>query len=326
LLARVGIEKFRRRVKEELAQMPPAEGGPYRRADFSLLEEAPTYPSAASLGGDGIAPAPGFEAWKTTNALPQKHAGYYMVYVTLPTGDLTAAQFRALADMARRFSGGRLRIANNQNIVLRWVHAEDLPAFHADLVRAGLAEDGALTLSDVMTCPGTDTCSQGITSSKGLGRALRERIRENGTLGDPLVSQIRIKISGCPNSCGHHQIADIGFYGNSVHKNGRLVPAYHMMVGGSGAGEGAIGKSVMKIAARYVPDAVMQLIEHYRSDRHEGEPFRDYVRRVGTGYLKELLDEYREMPDFERDPMAFVDWGATKLFDLEGLGEGECAV
>jgi sulfite reductase (ferredoxin) len=324
LLARIGIEEFRRLVKEELAQMPPAEGGPYRVADVSLLVEAAPHLSAASARGDGRAPAPGFEAWAATNALPQKDSGYYMVYVTLPIGDLAVAQFRVLADMARRFSGGRLRVANNQNIVLRWVHAEDLSALHADLVRAGLAENGALTLSDVMTCPGADTCSQGITASKGLGHALREKIRENGTLSDPLVRQIRIKISGCPNSCGHHQIADIGFYGNSVHKNGRLVPAYHMMVGGNGAGEGVIGKSVMKIAARYVPEAVMQLIEHYKSDRHEGEPFRDYVRRVGTGHLRELLDEYREMPEFERDPMAFVDWGATKFFDLEGMGEGEC--
>ena len=326
LVARVGIEEFRRLVKEELAQMPPAGDGAYRQPDFSLLEEAPTHRPATSLAGNGGAPAPGFEAWKATNALPQKHAGYYMVYVTLPIGDITVAQMRALAEMARRYGGGRLRTANNQNMVLRWVHADDLPALYSDLLEAGLAEDGALTLSDVMTCPGTDTCSLGITSSKGLGRALRDKIRENGTLSDPLVRQIRIKISGCPNSCGHHHIADIGFYGSSVHKNGRLVPAFHMMVGGSGSGEGAIAKSVMRIAARYVPDAVMRLIEHYQSDRREGEIFRDYVRRVGAGYLKELLDEYREMPEFERDPTAFVDWGAAKLFDLEGMGEGECAV
>jgi sulfite reductase beta subunit-like hemoprotein len=326
LIARIGIEEFRRLVKEELAQMPPAEGGPYRQADFSLLEEAPTHPSAASLGGDGRPPAPGFEAWKATNALPQKHSGFYMVYVTLPIGDLTVAQFRALAEVARRYSGGKLRTANNQNMVLRWVHAEDLPALHADLAEAGLAEDGALTLADVMTCPGADTCSLGITSSKGLGRALRDKIRENGALSDPLVRQMRIKVSGCPNSCGHHHIADIGFYGSAVHKNGRLVPAFSMLVGGDGTGEGAIAKHVMKVAARYVPDAVVRLIEHYKSDRREGEPFRDYVQRVGTGYLKELLDEYREMPEFERDPAAFVDWGATKLFDLEGMGEGECAV
>jgi sulfite reductase (ferredoxin) len=326
LIARVGIEEFRRLLREELAEMPPAEGGPYREADFSLLEEAPAHPSAASVGGNGASPAPGFDSWKATNAVAQRQAGYYMAYVTLPIGDLTVDQFRALAAVARRYSGGRIRTAVNQNMVLRWVRGDDLPAVHADLAAAGLGEGGAVALSDVMSCPGADTCSLGITSSKGLGRALRDRLAENGTLDDSLVRQIRIKISGCPNSCGHHHIADIGFHGASVHKDGRLVPSFQMLLGGNGSGEGAIAKPVMKIAARYVPDAVVHLIEQYKSDRREDEPFGDYVQRLGTGYFKELLDEYREMPEFERDPTAFVDWGASKLFDLEGMGEGECAV
>jgi ferredoxin-nitrite reductase/sulfite reductase (ferredoxin) len=316
-------------VREELATLPPADSGVYREPDWSFLEEAPSHPSAASLGQNGREPLPSFEAWKRTNAVPQAQQGFYMVYVLLPIGDLTAEQFHRLAEMARKYAGGKLRTAVNQNVVLRWVHEEDLPALHADLVEAGLAEDGALTISDVMTCPGADTCSLGVTSSKGLGRAIRDEIfARNGHLReDPLVQQIRIKISGCPNSCGHHHIADIGFYGNAVRSGERMVPAFSLLVAGKGDGPDArIAKHVMKIAAKRIPEAVVKLIEHYRATRNEGEPFSDWALRVGTGHIQEVLAEYKEMPKFEEDPMAFVDWGANKLFSLDDMGEGECSV
>jgi sulfite reductase beta subunit-like hemoprotein len=328
LVKKVGIEEFRRLVQAELAALPPATNGTYREPDWSFLEEA-THPSAASQGTNGHQPQPGFEAWKRTNALPQAQPGFSMVYVLAPIGDLTVAQFHALAEMSRTYAGGRLRTAVNQNMVLRWVHDEDLPALHADLVRAGLAEDGVLTLTDVMTCPGADTCSLGVTSSKGLGTAIRdELIAKNGHLkSDPLVEQIRIKISGCPNSCGHHHIADIGFYGNAVRSGERHVPAFSMLIAGKGDGPDArIATHVMKIAAKRIPEAVTYLIEHYKEHRNDGEPFGDWAMRVGTAYIKDVMAPYKDMPTFEEDPMAFVDWGAFKLFSLDDMGEGECAV
>ncbi|OGO49589.1 MAG: hypothetical protein A2148_11350, partial [Chloroflexi bacterium RBG_16_68_14] len=329
LLKRIGIEEFRRLVREELSTLPPADSGAYRDPDWSLLEEEQQHPSAASLGQNGQAPRPGFQAWERTNAVPQGQEGFYMAYVLLPIGDLTAEQFRALAAMSRKYAGGKLRTSANQNVVLRWVHEEDLPALHADLVEAGLAEDGVLTLTDVMTCPGADTCSLGVTSSKGLGQAIRDELfSKNGHLkDDPLVEQIRIKISGCPNSCGHHHIADIGFYGNAVHSGERMVPAFSLLIAGKGETEDArIAKHVMKIAAKRIPEAVVRLTEHYQEERQDGEPFGDWALRVGTGHIKEVLAEYAHMPAFEEDPMAFVDWGANKLFSLEDMGEGECAV
>jgi ferredoxin-nitrite reductase/sulfite reductase (ferredoxin) len=214
-------------------------------------------------------------------------------------------------------------------MVLRWVHGDDLPSLHAELIEAGLAEDGALTLSDVMTCPGADTCALGVTSSKGLGTAIRDQLfAKNGHLkDDPLVEQIRIKISGCPNSCGHHHVADIGFYGNAVRSGERMVPAFSMLIAGKADGADArIGKHVMKVAAKRVPQAVTTLIEHYQQDRSEGEPFADWAIRVGTDHVKEVLADYKDMPTYNEDPMAFVDWGANKLFSLEEMGEGECAV
>jgi len=329
LVKKLGIEEMRGLVQAELATLPPAENGNYREPDWSLLEDEASHPSAASLGQNGHTPQPGFDAWKRTNAIPQAQQGFAMAYVALPIGDLTVEQFHALADMARKYAGGKVRTAVNQNIVLRWVHDEDLPSLHAELVEAGLAEDGALTITDVMTCPGADTCALGVTSSKGLGRALRDDLfARNGHLkDDPLVEQIRIKISGCPNSCGHHHIADIGFYGNAVRSGERMVPAFSMLIAGKGDGPDArIAKHVMKISAKRVPEAVAALIEHYKGERNEGEPFGDWALRVGIPHVKELMAGFAAMPKFEEDPMAFVDWGANKLFSLDEMGEGECAV
>ena len=328
VVKKLGIEEFRRVVQEELAGMPPAEEGQYLEPDWSFLEEG-AHPSAASLGQNGHEPKPGFEAWKRTNAIPQAQTGFSMVYVLLPIGDLNVEQFHALADCSRKYAGGRIRTAVNQNMVLRWVHEDDLPLLHAELIEAGLAEDGALTMSDVMTCPGADTCSLGVTSSKGLGTAIRDQLfAQNGHLkDDPLVEQIRIKISGCPNSCGHHHVADIGFYGNAVRSGERMVPAFSMLIAGKAEGlDARIGKHVMKVAAKRIPEAVMTLIGHYQQDRSEGEPFADWALRVGNDHIREVLADYKAMPVYNEDPMAFVDWGANKLFSLEDMGEGECAV
>ncbi|MEX2159397.1 MAG: nitrite/sulfite reductase [Dehalococcoidia bacterium] len=328
VVKKFGIEEFRRLVQEELASMPPAENGHYRGPDMSF-EESPSHPSAASLGQNGHAPKPGFEAWKRTNAIPQAQSGYFMVYVLLPIGDMTPQQFHALADLSRTYAGGKARTAVNQNIVLRWVHGDDLPGVHAGLIEAGLAEDGVLTISDVMTCPGADTCALGVTSSKGLGRAIRdEMFAKNGHFkSDPLTEQIRIKISGCPNSCGHHHIADIGFYGNAVRSGERMVPSFSMLVAGRGDGpEARIGKHVMKLPAKKIPEAVGVLVANYQSNRNDGEPFGDWSLRVGNDYIKDVLAGYAEMPKYEEDPMSFVDWGASKIFSLDEMGEGECAV
>lgn len=330
LVKKIGIEEMRRLVQAELETLPPAENGNYRDPEWSLAEEeAPAHPSAHSLGQNGQAPRDNFDAWKRTNAIPQAQSGYCLVYILLPIGDLTSGQFHTVADLSRKYAGGKLRTAVNQNLVLRWVHEEDLASLHAELVEAGLAEAGVLTLTDVMTCPGADTCSLGVTSSKGLGTALRDRLLEvNGHFkSDPLVEQIRIKISGCPNSCGHHHIADIGFYGNAVRSGDRMVPAFSMLIAGKGDGPDArIAQHVMKISAKRVPDAVFALIERYQRARNEGEPFGDWAVRMGTGYIKELMVDFAGMPKYEDDPMAFVDWGAFKLFSLDDMGEGECAI
>jgi sulfite reductase (ferredoxin) len=324
LVARLGIEELRRLVRKEAESMPALGSGLYRSPDFAL-EETPGHPPV-SRGLDSHAPAKGFGDWTATNVIAQRQEGYDLVQVTLPAGDLTIEQMRALTGIARHYAGGRLRTTPGQNMVLRWVHEVDLPSLYADLVQAGLGEAGAGALSNIMACPGTDTCSQAIASSRGLAAVLREAILRGSLYADPLVRQIRVRISGCPNSCGQHHIADIGFQGCAVHNSGRLLPAFQLLVGGQGSGEGVIARPVMKVAARCVPEAFGQLVAHYVDGRRMGEPFAEYVRRVGVAHIRSVLAEFREMPAFNEDPMAYVDWGAYKLFSLEDRGEGECAM
>jgi len=327
LIAKLGIDEFRRLYEAELATLPPAADERYRAPDFTLLEEPPAYGSHASRSGGPAKPRDGFDVWRRTNALKQKVAPYHTVYVLLPIGDVTADQMHALAEIARTYAGGHIRTAAAQNFVLRWVHEDDLPAVHAALAGIGLAEDHAMTISDVMTCPGADTCSIGVTSSKGLGSELRSRIRAgNGRYRDPLVDEIRIRISGCPNSCGQHHVADIGFYGMAIRMGERQVPAFQLLLGGSPHGDGRLAKFTMKLPARHIPDAVEKLLDAYIDERQDGEKFAAWSGRVGTPHVQELLAEYRVVPQFNENPMAYVDWGQSKLFTLDDMGEGECAV
>ncbi len=159
LIAKLGIDEFRRLYEAELATLPPANAGQYREPDFTLLEEAPTGGSHASRNGGPAKQREGFEVWRRTNALKQAQPGYYTAHVLLPIGDVTATQMHALAEIARKYAGGHIRTAATQNFVLRWVHEEDLHAVHGELVDICLAEADALTISDVVTCPGADTCS-----------------------------------------------------------------------------------------------------------------------------------------------------------------------
>jgi sulfite reductase (ferredoxin) len=327
LVAKLGIDEFRRLYELELATLPVAFDERYHEPDFTLIEEIPASGSHASRNGGVAQPREGFDVWRRTNVVRQAQKPWNTLYVLLPIGDVTADQMHALADIARDYANGHIRTTATQNFVLRWVHEDDLPAVHGKLVDLGLAEAHAMTISDIITCPGADTCSIGVTSSKGLGTELRDRILSgNGKYRDPLVDQIRIKISGCPNSCGQHHVADIGFYGMAIRVGERQVPAFQLMLGGNAEGEGKLSKLTMKMPARYIPDAVEKLVGAYVEERADGEMFSPWAERVGTPHVQELLAEYKIVPQFNQDPMAFVDWGQTKFFTLDDMGEGECAV
>lgn len=323
LVAKLGIDEFRRLVVAERAVLPPD------AAWSAYLSELPAYgerPLKTGLPLNGAAPAPGFDAWRATNAYPQRQPGYVVATVTLPLGDITSWQMRQLADVARRFNGGAVRTTVEQNLVLRWMSEADLPALYDELERLGLALPGAGTVVDVTACPGTDTCKLGIASSRGLARELRLRLAAQAHDLDEAVKGLRIKISGCFNSCGQHHVADLGFYGVSRNVGGTTVPHFQVVVGGKWEeNAGAYGLAIGAVPSKRIPDVVARMTGWYVRERRGGERFQEFIQRVGKKALKELLDTLGEVPPYAVDRSYYSDWGDPREFTIGDLGKGECA-
>ncbi|MGZ6697456.1 MAG: nitrite/sulfite reductase, partial [Solirubrobacteraceae bacterium] len=236
-------------------------------------------------------------------------------------------QLRSLADIARRYSGGWVRTTVHQNLLLRWVRDETVYEVWEALRGLRLGDPGADEVGDVVSCPGTDSCKLGITSSMGLNLAVREKLATL-KVSDPLTRRIHIKMSGCPNGCSQHHIANIGFYGASIKVGGHTIPAYVAHIGGNyEGGDIAYGQRLkVRLPAKRVPDAVEKWLAFYERERADGEEFNAFAGRVGT---KAFEDEVRElaMPvEFGLETMdQFVDWSKKVPFVVE-RGEGECAV
>jgi sulfite reductase (ferredoxin) len=327
LIDKIGPEEFRRQVEEEL------EGDWVSVRDFSLEgrlfehdEEAnaPAPPVApGSPNGDGRE----FSRFAASNVHPQRQEGFSSVEVKVPRGDLTPDQFRALAELMREFSGGYARTTVHQNLVLRWVRDEAVYDLWRRLVALGLGDPGAHEITDVVSCPGTDSCKLGITSSMGLNAAVQHRLEEMG-IEDPFVRGMHIKMSGCPNGCSQHHIADIGFYGASIKAGEQTIPAYVAHVGGRyEGGEVAMGQRLkVRLPAKRVPEAVERWIRLYQERREDGELWRDFVGRVGQTELEGAVKDLAMPVDFSLENLElFVDWKGSEPFQVI-RGEGECAV
>ena len=270
----------------------------------------------------GVSPED-YAAWHRTNVLKQKQAGYAAAFVKLPMGDITSEQMYALADMAETFSNGNLRTTISQNLIIRHVPEARLPDLYAQLKVIGLGEPGAELIEDIVACPGTDTCGLGITSSKGVARALAE-VFPPGRVPEDLEG-VSIKVSGCHNSCAQHHIATIGLHGVGKRIGEHTAPHYELHLGGGVNGEARIGQLVVKLPAKNVPAAISRLVEVFRRDRQTNENLPAFIRRVGKSALKDELIPYTIFPSFEEDATYYYDWEGEKEFVLEDLGPGECA-
>jgi len=266
-----------------------------------------------------------YRRWLKTNVRPQRQVGYTVVTVRLFLGDMTAKQMRDLAALSRSYSQGQLITTQWQDICLPWVQFENLRQLYDDLVRIELALPEAQRIQDITACPGADSCQIGVTSSRGLARALTELLERPEYKTEDLAG-LRIKISGCPNSCGQHHIADIGFFGAARNLNGRLVPHYQLLVGG-GFEDGRVhfGQPVLKIPAKHAPQALERLLQFYRRERLDQEPFRAFVQRVGIPALQHVLQKFTVVRPPSEEPEIYQDWGKTSEFSLGGIGQGECA-
>ncbi|HEX2358420.1 MAG TPA: nitrite/sulfite reductase [Solirubrobacterales bacterium] len=327
LIDKIGIDAFREMVEEEL------EAGWVAERDFSIDhmlfiddEEAgaPAPPEATSSPN---ADRSEFERFVAANVRPQRQRGFSTVQVKVTRGDLTPEQFRGLGQIMRDHTGGHARTTVHQNLLLRWVRDEAVHDVYRRLGELGLDEAGADEINDVVSCPGTDSCKLGITSSMGLNQAVQERI-ESMQIDDELTKRVHIKMSGCPNGCSQHHIANIGFYGASIKVGDHTIPAYIAHLGGNYEGGEVIYGHRLKarLPAKRVPDAVERWLRHYEQGRNEGEAFNDFVERVGTGEFEELVSDLKMPVEFSAENLThFIDWNRSEPYKVE-RGEGECAV
>ena len=320
VIAKYGIEEFRRLVLEDRATLRHDPAWTAYLNDLDAYDESPLKPPTQLNGS--VKPE-GFDEWYKSNIRLQRQPGYAFVTITLPLGDITADQTRALADISRKYVKDTIRATVEQNIVLRWVTMTDLPALYRELKAIGLGDPGAESLVDITACPGTDSCKLGVSSSRGLAAHLRGHFLENGLQED--IKDFRIKISGCPNSCGQHHIANIGFFGSSIRKGEHIAPLYLVLLGGHMIeNASSYGLAIGKIHARYIPEFIEELTGKYTAERSEEETFTDYVTRLGKAEIKTILSKYYKIPPYEEAPEFYVDTGDTKDFQLK-TGVGECA-
>jgi sulfite reductase beta subunit-like hemoprotein len=327
LIDKIGIDAFREMVEEEL------QGEWVAERDFSLdgilyrHDEEAHLPAAqedyASPNGD----VRDFARFRETNVAPQRQEGFATVEVKVRRGDLTPEQLRGLGQIMRDYAGDDARTTVHQNLVLRWVRDEAVYEVWRRLSELDLAEAGADEITDVVSCPGTDSCKLGITSSMGLNQAIQDRLVQM-QIDDELTRRIHIKMSGCPNGCGQHHIGNIGFYGASIKVGEHTIPAYIPHVGGAYEdGDVRYGQRLKaRLPAKRVPEAIERWVRYYQSERGEGEPFNAFVDRVGPKEFEALVKDLSMPVEFSLENMNyFIDWTKNVPFEVV-RGEGECAV
>lgn len=323
LVSKLGIEEFRRLVQEELEVVPPDDR---HTAYLSEVSDFVYKPAKAGMALNGTPLPEGFDDWYATNNYKQVQAGYSTITLNTPLGDFTSRQGFQLADIARRYVGDNIRLSVEQNVVLRWVADADLPAIYRELVEVGLGDSGAGTIVDITTCPGTDTCKLGIASSRGLTDELRTRLIKRIAMLPDAVRELKIKVSGCFNSCGQHHVADIGFFGNSRRSGNHKMPHFQVVLGGQWQeNAGSYGLAVGAVPAKRVPDVLEALTNRYVADRADDESFQTWVKELGRKEIKAMLQPYMELPTFEEKPEFFSDWGDSRVYTIDDIGIGECA-
>ncbi|SHO61612.1 HEPN domain-containing protein [Algoriphagus zhangzhouensis] len=317
LVKDLGLEAFLELVEQERKALP-FHSYPL---DFENSEAGQKLPNpekpelGAELGLD-------FELWKQTNVLPQKQAGYVAVGVRVPLGDFYISQARALADLVQKYANDEVRFTLRQNFLIRDVREDLVPYFYQELKKIGLAERGYNSLGDITACPGTDTCNLGIASSTGIAVELEKVILDE--YPQYLKNKdLVIKISGCMNACGQHNMAHIGFQGMSMRVGKTVIPALQVLLGGGnlGDGNGRFADKVTKIPSRRGPEALRILLNDFEANSGDLD-FLSYYDEKGQIYFYELI---KELADSSKVTEADrIDWGREENYEV-AVGVGECA-
>jgi sulfite reductase beta subunit-like hemoprotein len=326
VIRKIGMDGFRKEYEAELAKIDaegrgriPIDASNEVRPDTVLRLRAPVRQTAAEDG---------FQQFFGSNCVKQRPSGYYAVIARLDRGDVTSAQLRGAARLARRFSDGSVRTSNEQNLVFRFVPEGSLTALHAELVALGLGRAGARTIHDVTSCPGADTCNLAVTKSRELTSAVSAALgAATGATAEAVraAEKLDVKISGCPNSCGQHHVAALGFHGTMRRVGGVAVPEYQLHLGGGIARDGAtFGRQLVKLPARRVPDAVLRLLELYMKERAADEAPLAFFRRVEADTVKRALADLAEFDAATAPAEDWLDHGDQAPFKV-AIGQGECA-
>jgi sulfite reductase (ferredoxin) len=264
-----------------------------------------------------------YDRWLDANVVRGVGNGSVSAYAWALLGDITSSQFRALASIQREL-GTTVRLTNRQNLVFRGLTEADLPVLYERLTAIGMAQPGAELARDVVSCPGADTCNLSITQSRGLAKAIGDRLEEEGLAE---VGGVRVNISGCMNSCGQHHIADIGFFGAERRAHGRAAPGYQMLLGGYvGQEQIHFGDKALRLPAKTAPEAVVRVVRQFAAQRNAGESFRVWLDR--SGGAKEIAKGLKDLDEFpapDDAPEFYVDYDETGPFEVV-LGDSECAV
>jgi sulfite reductase beta subunit-like hemoprotein len=347
MIKALGWSRWRDEYDRELAGCRLRGDVPTLEIDPPAAESRPDWPKespptvghvvgrvlAGQVSGPGITPAvvPVFHAgddayarWRATNTRSQKQFGYVLAAASVPLGDLTSSQMRVIGELARAYGDGAVRVTPDQNLLFRWVNACDVRQLYTRLAAAGLGLAEAGTVADVASCPGAETCRLAVTQSRGLGRLLEQHLRARPDL-IAAADGARIKISGCPNGCGQHHVATIGFQGSVRRVGGRAVPQYFVMVGGGSRENGAVfGRLAAKIPARRIADAVERLIDLYSREKADGEAAAAFFGRVDLAVVKTVLGDLERLESDDAVAADFVDLGEANEFAPEVM-DGECS-
>ncbi|HXY40140.1 MAG TPA: nitrite/sulfite reductase [Vicinamibacteria bacterium] len=347
LIRSLGFEAWKAEVERELEAVraeggaslpfdpgnPPVESPPRRQTDPPTPGILAARTDASAVRGPGLRPRslPVLDAawedrrrWVETNVRPQRQPGYATAVVRLRLGDITAAQLRAASELARAYGDGTVRTTHDQNLLLRWVRDGDLPDLYQRLAACGLGEAGAHTAADVTSCPGAESCRLAVTQSRGLADLVAAQLESRPDLV-AAAGDLEVKISGCPNGCGQHHVAGIGFQGSVRRLGDRVVPQYFLMLGGQAGPQGAtFGRLSAKVPARRIPDAIERLVLLYRDERLPGERAADFFRRLPAERVKALLADLEALTPASAQPSDYVDLGEETAFRPDVM-EGECS-
>ncbi|PRY86289.1 HEPN domain-containing protein [Mongoliibacter ruber] len=318
LINEMGVESFLQLVKEEQKALPygkyPIDFASYEASRVLSKPEVPLLTEPLSLS---------YEHWKLTNVLPQKQDGFVSIGVKVHLGDFSTKQARQLAALVQRYGNDEIRFTLRQNILIRDVQKEAVPFFFQELQKIGLSDAGYDSFGDITACPGTDTCNLGIASSTGIAKEL-EKVIFNEYPQYLKNKDLTIKISGCMNACGQHNMAHIGFQGMSMKVGKTVFPALQVLLGGGtlGNGNGRFADKVIKIPSKRGPEALRILIHDFESFGEDAESFLDYYDRKGQIYFYDILKVLTDTSTLTEEDQ--VDWGNEDAYKV-AVGVGECA-